>query len=164
MEPAISSRPKACGVVFRYPRRRRVTRSGRRRKLRVPAKRSTASVRQGQPAQHLPCGKEALLPDDEISPNWPWWWVTFDEQSRVISRECRRYGRMGSRPHYLSALRGECSHRKPLAGCGKSLLACQVGVTDPVSRCFQVRLSDEFGCFRHRDAFFRSLLVLNCIS
>jgi hypothetical protein len=46
--------------------------------------------RQGQPAQHLPHGKKALLPGDKTPPNWPWWWVTFGEQSRVISRECRR--------------------------------------------------------------------------
>jgi hypothetical protein len=48
-----------------------------------------AGGRQGQPAQHLPCGKKALLPGDKTPPNWPWWWVTFGEQGRVISRECR---------------------------------------------------------------------------
>ena len=41
------------------------------------------------PAQHLPCGKKAPLPGDKTPPNWSWWWVTFGEQSRVISRECR---------------------------------------------------------------------------
>src|SRR3990172_864063 len=46
--------------------------------------------RQGQPAQHLPYGKNALLPGGKTPPNGPWWWVTFSEQSRVISRECRR--------------------------------------------------------------------------
>src|SRR3990172_2391021 len=45
--------------------------------------------RQGQPAQHLPYGKNALLPGGKTPPNGPWWWVTFSEQSRVISRECR---------------------------------------------------------------------------
>jgi hypothetical protein len=30
------------------------------------------------------------LPGGKTPPRWPWWWVTFGEQSRVISRECRR--------------------------------------------------------------------------
>jgi formylglycine-generating enzyme required for sulfatase activity len=37
----------------------------------------------------LPCGKNTLLPGGKTPPNWPWWWVTFGEQSMVISPECR---------------------------------------------------------------------------
>jgi hypothetical protein len=57
-----------------------------------------AGGRQGQPAQHLPCDKKALLPGDKTPPNWPWWWVTFGEQSRVISRECRSTDWAGAAP------------------------------------------------------------------
>jgi hypothetical protein len=39
----------------------------------------------------LPGGKTALLPGGKTPPNWSWWWVTFGEQSRVISRECRSH-------------------------------------------------------------------------
>ena len=58
-------------------------------KLRVPAKRPTAGSGRASPAQHLPCGKNTLLPGGKTPPNWPWWWVTFGEQSMVISPECR---------------------------------------------------------------------------
>ena len=56
--PLISSTPKACRVIFRHPRRRRVTRADRRRKLRVLAKRIDRCRRQGQPTKHLPRGKK----------------------------------------------------------------------------------------------------------
>src|ERR1039458_687007 len=33
--------------------------------------------------------RKALLPGGKTPPNWRWWWVTFGEQSRIISPECR---------------------------------------------------------------------------
>jgi len=62
----------------------------------VCRRKDRAVGRKGQPAQHLPCGKKALFPDGKTPPNRPWWWVTFGEQSRVISRECRRTRRIPS--------------------------------------------------------------------
>src|ERR1039457_1604665 len=62
--------------------------------------------------QHLPCGKTTLLPGGKTPPNWSWWWVTFGEQSRVISRECRSFA--GS-PSELSATRREAEIGVPVS-------------------------------------------------
>ena len=38
-----------------------------------------------------PGGRAVLLPGGKSATAPVWWWVTFGEQSRVISRECRRH-------------------------------------------------------------------------
>jgi hypothetical protein len=68
MEPAISSTPKACGVISRHPRRGRVTRSHRRRKAGCAGERISAGGRQGQPysichaAKKRPCPRAKRHP------------------------------------------------------------------------------------------------------
>src|SRR5713101_1375482 len=62
MGPAISSTPKACGVISHHPRRRRVTPSCRNRKLGVVAKRSTAGSRHSQAHSFCPWARMPSFP------------------------------------------------------------------------------------------------------
>src|ERR1035438_9465667 len=72
------STPKACGLGFHHPRRRRVARG-------KPDPRSTCRA-----------ARKTLLPVRQGVTRLAWCWVTFGEQSRVISRERRSAGRGNS--------------------------------------------------------------------
>ena len=57
----------------------------------MTAKRSIAGGAAGPARTALAVRQKARLPGGKTPPNWPWWWVTFGEQSRVISPECHSW-------------------------------------------------------------------------
>ena len=86
---ALSSTPKACGLVFHHPRRRRVRCSVRSS---IPIQSSCcrpARVSERLAVCSCPRAKTALGRRQAV-PVYKWCWVSFREQSRVIPRECRR--------------------------------------------------------------------------
>ena len=61
--------------------------------------------------------RKALLPGGKTPPNWRWWRVTFGEQSRVISPECRRDASTSQKLcFHLGRLRNRCAHIKLTTG------------------------------------------------
>jgi hypothetical protein len=66
--------------------------------------------------------RKALLPGRKTPPNWPWWWVTFGEQSRVIFPKCRSLWFPSRRPAF--PLRGghalACGGRSMRLGASSS--------------------------------------------
>src|SRR6266481_1647757 len=89
---AISSTPQACGVVFHHPRR-----SVRKvpifyEEFRAQVKPINRRDRGGGLATDLPAGKKPFLPGGKTATLSAWCWVTFGEQTMVISRECRSTG------------------------------------------------------------------------
>jgi hypothetical protein len=118
--PAISSTPQACGVASLHPRQRRVRHSpccvwaGDR----IAAGPATATLAR----RH-----ESALAMRRQHPTGRGWWVTFGEQSRVISRECRRCGpsQFGYGPGKYGQMRTihRRVRRSPEFVCARSLKA-----------------------------------------
>jgi len=99
---AISSTPKACGLLFHHPRRGRVTCSARGMRW-VSRSANRCAARAGVPPAICPAAN--VLPTGKSAPALAWCWVTFAEQSMVISRERRSMTR-----HLPSILRKPYRH------------------------------------------------------
>ena len=102
----ISSTPQACGVISHHPRRRRVRLSVSRgkRSNRAAGERlgPTFGARQTRSS-----GPATAFGARQAPPLGPARWVTFGEQTRVNSRECRRK---------FDTERGSLGHRSSVPG------------------------------------------------